>query len=437
VIGARVPTLILLALALASIASAGDDSSSWGGGLPPPATPPGATAPLASLVSLGASHAAASDPAERGRIEAAMARLPLEPSDLVAALRQAEPPAARAFAAWALGRVGTVAAAEALLAGAADPDDAVRAAAYASLGRGAGAGAIDRLVVAAVRDPSVAGRAAAAAAAEALAGADVEWAEVDADLAVLSDAGGDPFGRAGAARRLGDTGDRRALAPLLSALDASEPTLARAAAAALGRLGDWRATDALVTRLRGARGRTRYELLGALATLGDPAAVEPVAALLDDGDAATRQLALRSLALIAPPDLYARIVPRADDPSEDVRAEVLWIASNVSSTEPARAEVLARLAADASPFVRAEAIRLCTELAPPPASVVEALPRMLRDADPLVRLAAADAIVALGRAEAAPAVRAAAGRARSDAERERLEGAATQLDGLRKGRSDR
>ncbi len=373
----------------------------------------------AALDPLAARLGKESDPALRRALMDALGRLPLSEEALIHAVKKSPEPAARAFAAHSLGRAGTDAAVAALLVATADPDTLVRKEAYTALGRTGDRVALDTLLKAAVRDPAAGCREAAVAAAELLAAAPTVPPDVTIDLARLR--GGSPDERTTAARRLGESGDRRALEPLVEAARATEPALAQAALAALGRLGDARAVSPLVAQLGTTTGRTRYAVLGALAALRDESSVDPVAVLLSDPDPSARQLAVRALGWIAPDDLFTRLSPALIDPLEEVRAEVLAVVSQ--SRAPTRVAALLKALGDPSPFLRAEAVRLCAE-----AGITDRIPSLLADPDPLVRLAAADALDLLRPPGAAVAVRAAATRARAPDERAHLDAIATRLE---------
>ncbi|MDP2306819.1 MAG: HEAT repeat domain-containing protein [Pseudomonadota bacterium] len=373
----------------------------------------------AALDPLAARLAKESDPALRRALMDALGRLPLSEAALIRAVEESPEPAARAFAAHTLGRAGTDAAVGALLAATADADTLVRKEAYDALGRAGDRVALDTLKRAAVRDPAAGCREAAVAAAELLASAPTVPPDVTIDLARLR--GGTADERAAAARSLGESGDRRALEPLLEAARATEPPLAQAAIGALGRLGDARAVPPLLALLGTTAGRTRYVVLGALAALRDESSVDPLVVLLADPDPSARKLAVRALGWIAPDDLFTRLAPAQLDPLEDVRAEVLAVASQ--SHAPTRVAALLKALDDPSPFLRAEAVRLCAE-----AGITGRIPSLLSDPDALVRLAAADALDLLRPPGAAAAVRGAATRARDPEERAHLDTIAARLE---------
>ena len=104
-----------------------------------------------------------------------------------------------------------------------------------------------------------------------------------------------------AAQALGENGDRRALQPLLDALDESKPSLRESAIRALGLLGDTRAIQPLIHELQnGSEERLRARAAIALSFIGDPRAVEPIAnALLNDPETNVRERA--AIALVSIP----------------------------------------------------------------------------------------------------------------------------------------
>src|SRR5262249_11745279 len=80
--------------------------------------------------------------------------------------------------------------------------------------------------------------------------------------------------RPGAARALGELGDGRAIAPLARALDAREPGLREAAARALGRLRAASATSVLKELLADPERRVRAAAAWSLGEIGGPEARE-------------------------------------------------------------------------------------------------------------------------------------------------------------------
>ncbi len=363
------------------------------------------------------------EPEVRAAARDAMARLPLEQEDLIALLAESDYVVSRAWAAWALGRYRSPAAVEALLAAAGDPSEDVRREVYGALGHIGDRAALPALSRAAVREPSATLRARAEQAALDVASGRGRGLDVPTELALLE--GGAPEDRIRAARVLGESGDWRALGPLLAAARGGSPELRAAALLALGHLGNHRAVQPLTELAASTSGELRYHAVAALANLGDQAAVPALEALLDDPDFTTRQLAIRALSWIGAPGTAERAAALLDDPAEQVRIEAVLALGESGERERIRALVLA--GADPSPFVRAEAARFLGESGE--AAAVPALIELLEDRDALVRLSAADGLVTLGAVEALPALERAADKARGDEQRAHIEAAVRALGG--------
>lgn len=361
------------------------------------------------LEQLAAALASETDPRARGAGQDAMARLPLSEADLVDALSVSPHAVARAWAAHALGHREAAGAVEALLGAVDDPEELVRAKVYEALARSDDPRAISALRKAAVRDPSAALRDAASQAA--LAAVRHENPDVPGDLALLE--AGDPAQRVNAARRLGQSGDWRALQPLLAAARSGPMEVRQAALLALGHLGDHRAVPPLLELLDQTSGPLRYHVLAALAWLGDEAAVPALSRLVRDGEPTTRQLSARALAWTDAPGTVPLLMGVTRDPAVEVRIELLHAVERL--TDPARADLLRALLSDPEGAVRAEAAWRLAAL--DPAGAGPALLPLLEDRDPLVRLAAADSLSRLGVTAAVPGLRKLVDRTRDEDER--------------------
>ncbi len=377
----------------------------------------------AAMDRIAAALATEDEPEVRAAARDAMARLPLEQEDLIALLTGSDYVVSRAWAAWALGRYRSPAATEALLAAAGDPSEDVRREVYGALGRIGDRAALPALSRAAVREPSATLRARAEQAALDIASGRGRGLDVPTELALLE--GGAPEDRVRAARVLGESGDWRALGPLLAAARSGSPELRAAALLALGHLGNHRAVQPLTELAASTSGELRYHAVAALANLGDPAAVPALEAMLSDPDPTARQLAIRALGWIGAPGTAERAASLLGDPAEEVRIEAVLALG--ASREPERLQALERAAADPSPFVRAEAARFLGESGE--AAVAQVLIDLLEDRDALVRLSAADGLVSLGAVEALPALERAADRARGDEQRAHIEAAVRALGG--------
>ena len=83
-------------------------------------------------------------------------------------------------------------------------------------------------------------------------------------------------------KSLGMLGDKRAVEPLIRCLTSEEKWLRRGAARALGQIGDPRAVDPLIPLLKDDYHDVCANPAWALGELGDPKAIEPLTPLLDD-----------------------------------------------------------------------------------------------------------------------------------------------------------
>lgn len=106
----------------------------------------------------------------------------------------------------------------------------------------------------------------------------------------------EPLTRRRAAWILGELRDRRALAPLIAAVEGSaDPDLLEGAVEALGKLGDERAVDALARLLRSSYLSVRLKAVEALRSIGGPRATEAMRSALDDPNVSVREKATRAL----------------------------------------------------------------------------------------------------------------------------------------------
>ena len=99
--------------------------------------------------------------------------------------------------------------------------------------------------------------------------------------------------------RLGDSGDARAVEPLIRALRDEEKDARSKAAAALGRLGDGRAVEPLIQALKDEDELVRNVAATYLGTIGDTRALEPLREALNDKDTNVRESAQRAFNIIA------------------------------------------------------------------------------------------------------------------------------------------
>jgi HEAT repeat protein len=127
-----------------------------------------------------------------------------------------------------------------------------------------------------------------------------------------------PTGAAISVELLGAIGDRRATAPLASAVD-RRPELAPLAIVALRTLGDPAAVPALVRAAESPSVELRRRAVGALLALRDPRGVAVVARGLDDPDPQVRADAVRLAAALAVRAVLPSLGARLADPDPTVR----------------------------------------------------------------------------------------------------------------------
>ena len=361
------------------------------------------------------------DPAARAAARDAMARLQLSEAQLQEALKTAEAPVARAWAAHCLGRYPGPVTVHALMEAVNDPEPSVRREVYESLGALGDRAALNALMGAASRDPSVALRAVAEQATRTLVGHDRQQSDVPTQLALLQS--GTAEQQATAAAALGRAGDWRAVQPLLYAVSTGPDPLALAALTALGELGDLRAVPALARQVEEGSGSTRYHAIAALAKLGDESSVETLEDVFSDADPLARQFAARALFWMKAPDVLQRVAPLLKDPDERVRTELVL---GLGSTDPGeRAPLLIQAMKDPSPFLRSEAARLLEGQRDP--ETTDALLHALEDRDPLVRIVAAQSLAAHGEARAVAPLEKLVARTRPDEEKAAYQRALEQL----------
>lgn len=160
--------------------------------------------------------------------------------------------------------------------------------------------------------------------------------------------------RAGVIRRLAETEDARAIAPLIKALGDKDPYVRSATASSLCNIPDMRVTNALVLALSDKDSNVRLEAARSLAWLGDPAAVKPILALVRaQGDPDSQQAA--ALSHIGAPAL-AELLAAVKDPSPAVRACAALALVSVDNPK-ATSALLVILAADKNKNVRLNAVR--------------------------------------------------------------------------------
>jgi len=224
---------------------------------------------------------------------------------LIDALRD---PAAnvRIAAAWALEKIGTPRVVDPLLAALRDSDHRVREAAAWGLGKAGDQKAAEPLIEA-LGDRHSKVR-------EAAAGALKNLKEPLGEAIVQSLSGSEK-----AVEELARRKDRRAIVPLVRALEGYEPSLGVAAAWALGSIGDPEAVDPLVRALKAVYPEIRLAAADALGEIGDRSAVDPLIGVLRELDGRVRIAASLALGKIGDRRAVGTLMEVLGDSNEDVR----------------------------------------------------------------------------------------------------------------------
>lgn len=128
-----------------------------------------------------------------------------------------------------------------------------------------------------------------------------------------------PAVRRAAAALLGELGDRRAIEPLIAALDDVDDTVVAAAAGAAAALGDPAALAALFSLLSHPGANVRHAAVAAINSLGADGTAGLVGEALQHPRAPVREAALRIAGYFGFPEHTAAIRDALDDPIEDVR----------------------------------------------------------------------------------------------------------------------
>ena len=191
-----------------------------------------------------------------------------------------------------------------------------------------------------------------------------------------------------AAYILGTLGDKRALSPLVKALDDAHYAVRGAVAIALGALGDPTAIESLVKAAADEEAWVRAEVMKALGRLRASTALSTLVAALDDADWKVRYQAARSLGLCGEPGAIiplARVIEAGIDNAEVVdaaRASLRKVAPSQDTKE-----IEARLRTSDDKHERARAAVILGVLGDKAA--VPALINSLLDNEPYVRAGSA------------------------------------------------
>lgn len=196
-----------------------------------------------------------------------------------------------------------------------------------------------------------------------------------------------------AADALGEIGDRRATAPLVSVLAKDGVETARErAATALGRLKDPASVEPLCLALKDAASSVRCNAASALGELRDPRATPALVEALKDSDARVRTFAADALGQGEDRRAVHPLMAALEDADSAVRAKAAWALGGLGDPEakPALRERLKETTGE----VGTTAARALGNLQD--VEAVPALVELLRANDKSMRQAAASALGAIG-----------------------------------------
>jgi HEAT repeat protein len=132
-----------------------------------------------------------------------------------------------------------------------------------------------------------------------------------------------------AAIELGDTGDPRAIAPLLQALKDPDSWVRWHAAQALGNSKDTTAVQPLIEALKDEDADVRYYVVKALENIGDPRAIEPFFQALKDPVRTVQNAAKDALRNIKDPEAIPTLIEALKDKDADVRKFAIEALGNI------------------------------------------------------------------------------------------------------------
>lgn len=335
------------------------------------------------------------DPEMERRGHSALRRLPVDPASISRVIRESDDPARRAWAAWTAGEHQAAGAADALLAALADPDARVRLRAVAALGVIGDPRAHEPILKMVVheKDPATRERAERALAALATPRADPEPLEPQLEALASEDV----FRRLEAMKELVERADRRAVGPVLRALQHERDLeIRKQGVFALAAMKDEIAVPTLIEIAQKDHVEVRRLAVGALATLDDSRAVAPLVSLTRDPDWSVRRFSVRALAFLGRPGAADAILPAVGDMVPDVRAEALRALARLAP--PGAADAFAkRLSVEVDPTLREQLAAGLGDLGRPGEQKhVEPLVALLEDPEPRIRATAAGALSKIG-----------------------------------------
>jgi HEAT repeat protein len=198
-----------------------------------------------------------------------------------------------------------------------------------------------------------------------------------------------------AARILGDSGSRLAVAPLLEKLNDPRPEVRGSAADALGRLGAAGLKAAVAARLKALLSDessfVRIRAAGALVRLDDQSGMPLLTELASNESAPSRLIAAEALASHPDPRWIelVRDLTQAQEPEVRVRAAVLIAPHDAELSS----RILEQLQSNENPAIR----EMARQALPEAADNLTSLRRLLRSDEPLTIVKAAARIVSMTR----------------------------------------
>jgi len=199
--------------------------------------------------------------------------------------------------------------------------------------------------------------------------------------------------RRDAASALGDTGDARAIDPLVESLGDPNKDVRNAAVEAIGKLGgDPRAVELLLDFLKDKRSIIREEAASALGKVGHKNAVDPLIQALKDESWLVRQNAATSLGMIPDARAVEPLIQVLKDEDKDIRQIAVSALGNIGDARAT--EALIQTLKDEDKDIRQTAASALGNTGD--AKAVEALIQTLKDESARVRYQAVESLEKIG-----------------------------------------
>ncbi|VTS07480.1 HEAT repeat domain-containing protein [Tuwongella immobilis] len=212
--------------------------------------------------------------------------------------------------------------------------------------------------------------------------------------------------RVAAARTLGELGDPRALEPLLEALNDSKSTVRQAALESLAKLGCLTSVTPLMPLVHDADDDVRIAVVALLSQMNRPASARVLLGALNDRNPEVRSLAVQGLIHQGDRGSMESLLPMLNDESLEVRAAVAEAIGRLGDAlivERATPQLLAALADPIEPeLLRVAAAQTLGQLRI--AAAVDPLMATLAEESVALRLASLSALGQLGDRKAVPAL---------------------------------